>query len=639
MRKAIRRFWQTLVPFYLFVTCILAPGCSCDPPAKALVSTSIPCIVQDETVSAVRATGVTTIVPGALLASLSFLESGGTALEIALDVAEGHGAPAISLTLDSSNIEDYGAGVGVSIKGVDAVTRCPRTTVMDGENRAVHFDKLDAFCAFGNRLVVTADLGDTIHYATWPDKQIRVVGSFAKETESFFEAFLPNGSKLRFGTSAATRPRGSSGIPRAWLAAEVVNPRGQVETSYGYCFANANDVTVEFALDEIRYGNDVSTRTVKMVRRQNEQPRTGYSAGIPWQSSLELQEVQSFGPAQKLAYRYPLEMAPSKTTGRTLLQSVQQCAGDNTCTAPLRLMYAQPKTGFDAFTTNIDKPLSDKASPIFDDFSGDGLPDYLVADTVAQSTATNPITEWRLARNTGNGFATPKVVFLQEWSVQQDPEGPSDPTLLQPELATAIPFRNNGKTSLLLHDVYGNRNNHVILLPKADETFEEHDTGLARPFPLGPTPKGLRSPFASVHLAAVTPDGVPSLIQCDDHGLVPGLSTWILHLWKPDGFESTGTTIEALDGYPCSAKVHTIDWDKNGTVDLVLPGMLKQGGVPKERAKTFYAFSRNSDGTWETRDTKLDVSSYYRRVLLGDFNGDGLSDSVVNDVFDGLLHA
>ncbi len=197
MRRTIRRrSRQALVPFTLFVACVLAPGCGCDLPARALASTTIPCIVHDETVSAVKSTGATTIVPGGSSASLSFPQSGGVALDVDLDVAEGHGAPAAALLYESANIEDNGAGVGVSIKGVDAVTRCPRTTVMDGENREVCFDKLDA-------------------------------------------------------------------------------------------------------------------------------------------------------------YRYPLKMAPSKTTGLTLLQSVQQCAGDNKCTAGLRLMYAQPNTGFEVFTTTI----------------------------------------------------------------------------------------------------------------------------------------------------------------------------------------------------------------------------------------------------------------------------------------------
>ena len=76
----------------------------------------------------------------------------------------------------------------------------------------------------------------------------------------------------------------------------------------------------------------------------------------------------------------------------------------------------------------------------------------------------------------------------------------------------------DARTELFLSDVYGNRNNHVFLLPKPDSTFEEHDTGLARPFPIRSTPKGLRSPFASVHLAAVTPDGMPSLIQWPYNG-------------------------------------------------------------------------------------------------------------------------
>ncbi len=119
MRRTIRRSWQTLVPFALFVTCILTNGCSCDPPAKALVSATSPCIVQDETVSAVKATGVTTIVPGALPASLLFPESGSAALDM-LNVGEG--AAAIAFLYAGKNLRDDGRGAGISWKGIDDST-------------------------------------------------------------------------------------------------------------------------------------------------------------------------------------------------------------------------------------------------------------------------------------------------------------------------------------------------------------------------------------------------------------------------------------------------------------------------------------------------------------------------------------
>jgi hypothetical protein len=133
-----------------------------------------------------------TTVPGAMQSSISFPESGGAAINIPLDVAPGRGAPSLALSHDSANIDESVAG-GFSLTGVEAVTRCNKTLALDGENRTVQYDKHDALCAFGKRLIVVSDLGDTIHYTTWPDMQIKVVQQFSTKNESSFEASLPSG--------------------------------------------------------------------------------------------------------------------------------------------------------------------------------------------------------------------------------------------------------------------------------------------------------------------------------------------------------------------------------------------------------------------------------------------------------------
>ncbi|HRI72342.1 MAG TPA: VCBS repeat-containing protein, partial [Polyangium sp.] len=294
--------------------------------------------------------------------------------------------------------------------------------------------------------------------------------------------------------------------------------------------------------------------------------------------------------------------------------------------------YGKIEHGFDDVKTNIDAPLSLRASPIFSDMNGDGLSDWLVPDTTPLSTAANPITEWRLAGNRGKEFAASNVAFSQEWSVVQDPDGSSDPLQIQPELGTVIDYNDDRRKDILLHDVYGNRNTHTVLALKADGTFEEIDTQIQRPFPLGPAPKQLRGTGGSVHLADVDGNGFSDLIQCTDHGQTPetaATSTWMLHLWAPTGWDKLGTVIEKLQGYPCNLELYTLDLDRSGTTDLVIPGMIAQGGVPTERAPNYYVFRRNSDGTWESYDTNLRIPQ--GRVVFGYFNGDGLPDGVTGD--------
>ena len=60
--------------------------------------------------------------------------------------------PSISLTYRSGSGESA-VGLGWSVTGLSAVTRCPRTIAQDGVTRGVQLDADDAFCLDGQRLV------------------------------------------------------------------------------------------------------------------------------------------------------------------------------------------------------------------------------------------------------------------------------------------------------------------------------------------------------------------------------------------------------------------------------------------------------------------------------------------------------
>jgi RHS repeat-associated protein len=275
------------------------------------------------------------------------------------------------------------------------------------------------------------------------------------------------------------------------------------------------------------------------------------------------------------------------------------------------------------------------------DFNHDGLSDYIVGDSTPSSTPSHPITEWRIAKNTGNGFALEKVALLQEDVFVQDPEAPSDPTLLQPEVGTSLDYDQDGFTDILLHDVYGNANNHLVLKAKADTTFALVDTNIQRPFPLQQSPKGLRNSAGAVHLADCDGDAMPDLIQCTDHGDTPetaSLSTWKLHLWRPGGFTPEGDVIETLTGIPCGIEVHNIDANRDSVTDLIMPGYLRQGGTSIELSGKYSVHRRRSDGTWEVFDMGLRLPANGGRTVFGDFNGDGLPDAVQSGSADDGLY-
>ncbi len=363
-----------------------------------------------------------------------------------------------------------------------------------------------------------------------------------------------------------------------------------------------------------------------------EDVQTTYWHGMQMQESLQLATIE-MQVKETLVRRYELEYERSETTKRTLLQSVQACAGNGECFAPTRFHYGKSETGFEDITTEIDASLSDKASPMFFDVDGDGLSDYVVGDSTPASTAEHPMTEWRIAKNLGGTFAPEKVALLQDWSFVQNPEEQNDPTKLQPELGTALNFAGGLTGGLYLHDVVGSQANHVILLPQSDSSLQRLDTQLPRPFPVGPSPKGLRSSGASVHLVDVSADTMADLIECTNLGDMP---TWKLHRWQPGGFAPDGEIIDVLTGYPCGMEFHPVDLDGNGVTDIVAPGMIRVNGIPTQPSSTYSVFSRKTDGTWTANDTKLPVPR--GRILFGDVNGDHLPDAIASRASDGRLN-
>ncbi|WP_420878114.1 RHS repeat-associated core domain-containing protein [Sorangium cellulosum] len=308
-------------------------------------------------------------------------------------------------------------------------------------------------------------------------------------------------------------------------------------------------------------------------------------------------------------------------------------------------------------TTEIDEPVSERASPMVFDLDADGRDDLVIPDMVAGlSTSRNPITAWRVARNVGPraspAFLAPaELAFLEEWPTVADPVGPSDPALLQPELGTVLDYDDDGRMDVLLHDVYDTEVTWHVLLSRPDWTFALHDTGIRRPFPLGvtPTPPSLSSPGGSMHLADLDGDGVPDLIQCEDHARegqapLPLTAVWAVHPWRPArgatpaGFDPAGESIELLTGYPCDTELHTLDIDADGKVDLVVPSLRRFGDGTVLVGSSYDAIMRRGEGRWEVIDTELPVAWPGGRVVFLDANGDGLPDAVESGPGDHQLY-
>jgi hypothetical protein len=237
MPSAKRGVWPAFLLCWIVFACMFAPGCSCEPERQAQSNNLTVCRSQHDKLAVFpRRTSQLALMPGTTPVSFGVTDTGESAVSMPLIVPPGRAGVEPSLAISYSSAGSNGGRF--SITGASSITRCPKNMAIDGTIREVDYSFEDARCLDGKRLVIVAQNGESIEYRTLPDSQVKVVEYLATTDESYFEAFLPSGWIVSYGTNDGSRPLAKNGNPRAWLATETRDARGSTMT-YGYCFVEA----------------------------------------------------------------------------------------------------------------------------------------------------------------------------------------------------------------------------------------------------------------------------------------------------------------------------------------------------------------------------------------------------------------
>jgi hypothetical protein len=145
---------------------------------------------------------------GATAGSFRVDESGGATYNIPIVTAPASGGVAPQLSLNYSSQGGNGTlGLGWSVSGLSAITRCRKTYEQDGVNGAINLGATDRFCLDGQRLIAVDGIygASGTEYRTEIDSQAKVTsyGGTLADGPAYFEVKRKDGTVTEYGNTAS----------------------------------------------------------------------------------------------------------------------------------------------------------------------------------------------------------------------------------------------------------------------------------------------------------------------------------------------------------------------------------------------------------------------------------------------------
>jgi hypothetical protein len=324
-------------------------------------------------------------------------------------------------------------GLGWSLSGLSAITRCPRTIAQDGVHGAVKLNDNDRYCLDGQRLIAISGVYGQAgtEYRTELDTFSKIISNGrAGSGASSFTVRTKAGQILEYGNTAdskieavaatGTTAPWSAGTVREWAVSKVSDLAGNyITVSY-----DEDTVNGVYRPNRIDYGGNTTAGTapqssVRFTYEAISNPITRYFAGAQARRVSRLSAVSAFS-GETLVGKATLSYTDVSPTMAPRLSSVQVCDGLLNCLPTVSMTYKAPNYGFargdgtgfawtlpsGVNTQQEEPPPPPNADPCdpcaysvataLVDLNGDGLPDVYVTRFGQPAVAY---------LNTGSGFS------------------------------------------------------------------------------------------------------------------------------------------------------------------------------------------------------------------------------------------
>jgi len=315
--------------------------------------------------------------PGATQTAHSVSSTGAFNFQVPIVAPVGTGGVNPNISLSFSNTTGNGPlGVGWSLSGLGAITRCPSTVVRDGASQGVTFSSNDRFCLNGSPLVVVSGIYGAANseYRTEIDQftRIKAFGTSAINVNggtspAWWGVWSSGGAYQEYGRNTNSRflLPGTGTIMRWGLYRAFDNNDNYYTVSY----EDSEGLPTEISYTHNATGLSADKK-ISFIYESQDRPdsRFVYRGGVRIDRVKRLDSIEVSKDFQVLrSYDIDYELAP--VSQRSRIKTITECGLNNECMPPIELEWQQDQAGF-IETTEVGN-LAPPEFPVFATFSED----------------------------------------------------------------------------------------------------------------------------------------------------------------------------------------------------------------------------------------------------------------------------
>ncbi|GAB2191041.1 hypothetical protein MAH1_26490 [Sessilibacter sp. MAH1] len=251
-------------------------------------------------------------------------------------------APEVSINYGGSSGNST-LGMGWQMSAGGAISRCPSTLVHDGINLPVQYKSTDKLCYNGQRLLLNSGNYGNSGATYYPESDRFTVVTQTNNISSGSSSFtvkMRDGSVSSYGTSANSRVfAGGKSSPTSWLMADQKDLAGNY---IHYTYQQFGSGMGEYHIQKIEYTGTVAShgdRRVEFSYENRPDVTSAYLAGGLTVQSQRIRQISTYYQNTKIR-EFNLSYKLSDASERSLLTAVEDCAYLNS------QKYCVPKTEF-----------------------------------------------------------------------------------------------------------------------------------------------------------------------------------------------------------------------------------------------------------------------------------------------------